>query len=159
MSGKRHEGKEADNLKGGDYEAAVNQEKEDDRRSHRELVGGTLPQQTGSGGDQEEVSVAALNVRAKNREVETFSCLHIKMIYIYTDATRTTAIFNPLKHSHTSLLTSNDKHRLLCCQMDKSGRLKLETVDDLFNILQLRKRRRQKKPPINKKEAESEALV
>lgn len=48
---------------------------------------------------------------------------------------------------------------LLCCQMDKSGRLKLETVDDLFNILQLRKKRRQKKSPIHKKEAEPEALV
>lgn len=61
MSHKRYERKEADDLKGGEYEAAVNKEKEDDRRSHRELVGGTPPQQLGS--DQEEVSVAALNVR------------------------------------------------------------------------------------------------
>lgn len=60
VSGKRYEGKEADSLEGGEYEAAVNQEKEDDRKSHRELVGGALPQQMG--GDQEEVSVAALNV-------------------------------------------------------------------------------------------------
>lgn len=66
MSSKRYGGREADKLEGGEYEAAVNQEKEDDRRSHRELVGGTLPQQMGSGGNQEEVSVAALNVRTRH---------------------------------------------------------------------------------------------
>lgn len=45
-------------------------------------------------------------------------------------------------------------------QMDRSGRLKLETVDDLFNILQLRKKRRQRKTPIHKKhEPEPEAVV
>lgn len=37
-------------------------------------------------------------------------------------------------------------------QTDKSGRLKLETVDDLFNILQLRKRRRERKAPVHKKQ-------
>lgn len=37
------------------------------------------------------------------------------------------------------------------CQTDKSGRLRLETVDDLFNIMQLKKRRRERKAPINKK--------
>lgn len=36
--------------------------------------------------------------------------------------------------------------------MDRSGRLKLETVDDLFNILQLRKRRRERKAPAHKKQ-------
>ncbi|XP_060942869.1 ankyrin repeat domain-containing protein 1-like [Limanda limanda] len=35
---------------------------------------------------------------------------------------------------------------------DRSGRLKLETVDDLFNILQLRKRRRERKSPVHKKQ-------
>lgn len=75
MSCKRYERKEADDLEGGEYEAAVNKEKEDDRRSHRELVGGTLPQQLGS--DQEEVSVASLNVRTlyshkKERESNYF---------------------------------------------------------------------------------------
>ncbi|XP_061645048.1 ankyrin repeat domain-containing protein 1-like isoform X3 [Phyllopteryx taeniolatus] len=35
--------------------------------------------------------------------------------------------------------------------MDKCGRLRLETVDDLFNILQLRKRRRERKAPVSKK--------
>lgn len=63
MSGKIHESKELEDLEGGEYEAAVNQEKEDDRWSHRELVGRTLPQQQASGSDQEEVIVAALNVR------------------------------------------------------------------------------------------------
>uniref|UniRef100_A0A3Q3EA84 Ankyrin repeat domain-containing protein 1 n=1 Tax=Labrus bergylta TaxID=56723 RepID=A0A3Q3EA84_9LABR len=62
------EGKEADDYQGGAYETAVNQEKKDEHKSHRELT-------------------------------------------------------------------------------DKSGRLKLETVDDLFNILQLKKRRRERKVP------------
>lgn len=56
---------------------------------------------------------------------------------------------------------------IYCCgllspphQMDKSGRLKLETVDDLFNILQLRKRRRDRKTPVHKKQQpEPEAMV
>lgn len=44
--------------------------------------------------------------------------------------------------------------------MDRSGRLKLETVDDLFNILQLRKKRRERKSPVLKKdEPEPEAVV
>ncbi|KAL2083349.1 hypothetical protein ACEWY4_021122 [Coilia grayii] len=41
---------------------------------------------------------------------------------------------------------------------DLSGHLKLETVDDLYNILQLRKRRRQRKPIVYKKEPEPEVL-
>lgn len=62
VTGKRSEGIEADDFQGGVYEAAVNQEKQDDRRSHGELgVSGRLSDD--SGGEQEEVSVAALNVR------------------------------------------------------------------------------------------------
>lgn len=98
VTGKRSEGIEADDFQGGVYEAAVNQEKQDDRRSRRELgVSGRLSEESDSGGEQEEVSVAALNT-------------------------------------------------------DKSGRLKLETVDDLFNILQLRKKRRERKTPVHKQE-------
>ncbi|KAF0027824.1 hypothetical protein F2P81_020565 [Scophthalmus maximus] len=99
VTGKRSEGKEADDFQAGVYEAAVNQEKRDDRRSHGELggVGGALSEESDSGGEQEQVSVAALNT-------------------------------------------------------DKSGRLKLETVDDLFNILQLRKRRRERKTPVRRKQ-------
>ncbi|GAA6235611.1 ankyrin repeat domain-containing protein 1 [Lates japonicus] len=98
VTGKRSEGKEADDFQGGVYEASVNQEKRDDRSSHTELgVGGGLSEESDSGSEQEEVSVAALNT-------------------------------------------------------DKSGRLKLETVDDLFNILQLRKRRRERKTPIQRKQ-------
>ncbi|XP_042288686.1 ankyrin repeat domain-containing protein 1-like [Thunnus maccoyii] len=92
VTGKRSEGKEAAaNFQDGVYETAVHQEKQDDRRSHKELA-----EENDSGREQEEVSVAALNT-------------------------------------------------------DKSGKLKLETVDDLFNILQLRKRRRERKTPIRKK--------
>lgn len=63
MSGKIHESKQLDELEGGEHETAVNQEKEDDRWPHRELVGRTLPQQLASGSDQEEVIVAVCNVR------------------------------------------------------------------------------------------------
>ncbi|XP_061601586.1 ankyrin repeat domain-containing protein 1 [Cololabis saira] len=42
--------------------------------------------------------------------------------------------------------------------IDKAGRLKLETVDDLFNILQLRKRRRERKPIHKKKDPEPERM-
>uniref|UniRef100_A0A669B796 Ankyrin repeat domain-containing protein 1 n=1 Tax=Oreochromis niloticus TaxID=8128 RepID=A0A669B796_ORENI len=98
VTGKRSEGIEADDFQGGVYEAAVNQEKRDDRRSQRELgVGGRLSEESDSGSEQEDVSVAALNT-------------------------------------------------------DRSGRLKLETVDDLFNILQLRKKRRERKSPVLKKD-------
>uniref|UniRef100_A0AAQ6ITD6 Ankyrin repeat domain-containing protein 1 n=1 Tax=Anabas testudineus TaxID=64144 RepID=A0AAQ6ITD6_ANATE len=97
VTSKRSEGKETDDFHGGMYEAAVGQEKRDDHRSHTEPVGGGLSEESDSGSEQEEVSVAALN-------------------------------------------------------MDRSGRLKLETVDDLFNILQLRKRRRERKAPAHKKE-------
>ncbi|KAM3863365.1 ankyrin repeat domain-containing protein 1 [Diretmus argenteus] len=103
VTGKRSEGKEADNFPRGVYEAAVSQEKQDDCRSHRELVGGAMSEESDSGSEQEEVSVAALN-------------------------------------------------------MDKSGRLKLETVDDLFNILQLRKKRRERKVPIHHKQPEPDIV-
>ncbi|XP_012711708.2 ankyrin repeat domain-containing protein 1 [Fundulus heteroclitus] len=94
VSGKRSEGKEAGGFQGGVYEAAVNQEKQDDRRSLQEPPGAS--EEADSGSEQEEVSVAALNT-------------------------------------------------------DKCGRLKLETVDDLFNILQLRKRRKERKSSVYKK--------
>ncbi|XP_029962158.1 ankyrin repeat domain-containing protein 1 [Salarias fasciatus] len=105
VTGKRSEVKEAADFQVGEYEAAVDREKRDDRRSHRELeVGGALQEEGDSGSEQEEVSVAALNT-------------------------------------------------------DRSGRLKLETVDDLFNILQLRKRRRERKAPVHKKkEPEPESI-
>ncbi|XP_069565444.1 ankyrin repeat domain-containing protein 1 isoform X5 [Brachyistius frenatus] len=89
VTGKRSEGKEDEDFQGGVYEAAVNQEKQDDRRSHREMGLG--------GGLKDEVSLVVLNT-------------------------------------------------------DGSGRLKLETVDDLFNILQMKKRRRERKAPVHKKQ-------
>ncbi|XP_020516325.2 ankyrin repeat domain-containing protein 1-like [Labrus bergylta] len=101
VSGKRSEGKEADDYQGGAYETAVNQEKKDEHKSHRELVNGGLSEESNSGSEHEEVSVGALNT-------------------------------------------------------DKSGRLKLETVDDLFNILQLKKRRRERKVPVHKKRQQPE---
>ncbi|XP_017293996.1 ankyrin repeat domain-containing protein 1 [Kryptolebias marmoratus] len=105
VTGKRSEGKEAGDFQGGVYEAAVNQEKQDDLRSQQELeVGGDSSEEGDSGSEPEEISVVALNT-------------------------------------------------------DKSGRLKLETVDDLFNILQLRKKRRERKAPGHKKkQPEAEAV-
>ncbi|XP_055791044.1 ankyrin repeat domain-containing protein 1-like [Salvelinus fontinalis] len=79
------------------YEAAVNQEKQDARRSHKDLIQEEIENNT-----QEEITVVNLNT-------------------------------------------------------DKSGRVKLETVDDLFNILKLRKRRRERKVQ-NKKEPEPEII-
>ncbi|XP_043992943.1 ankyrin repeat domain-containing protein 1 isoform X1 [Gambusia affinis] len=89
VTSKRSEGKEPSDFQGGEYEAAVNQEKQDDCRSLQELPGEGRA-------SEEEVSVVALNT-------------------------------------------------------DRSGRLKLETVDDLFNILQLRKRRKERKSSVFKK--------
>ncbi|XP_077438318.1 uncharacterized protein LOC144061609 [Vanacampus margaritifer] len=68
-------------------------------------------------------------------------------------------------HSHCQLLSGDlsgdlseddsggehDEVSAVALNMDKCGRLQLETVDDLFNILQLRKRRRQRKTPAYKK--------
>ncbi|XP_061546565.1 ankyrin repeat domain-containing protein 1-like isoform X1 [Phycodurus eques] len=45
----------------------------------------------------------------------------------------------------------HDEVSVAALNMDKCGRLRLETVDDLFNILQLRKRRRERKAPVYKK--------
>ncbi|KAM9848156.1 uncharacterized protein ACBR49_009437 [Aulostomus maculatus] len=104
VTGKRSEGKEENGFQGGEYEASVSQEKQDHRRSHRELVAGGLSEESDTSSEPEEVSVVAL---------------------------------------HT----------------DKSGRLKLETVDDLFNILQLRKRRRERKTPIHKKQQPAPEIV
>ncbi|XP_076835007.1 uncharacterized protein ankrd1a [Brachyhypopomus gauderio] len=46
----------------------------------------------------------------------------------------------------------------LTLNVDQLGHLRLETVDDLFNILQLRKRRRERKIKSQKKEPEPEIL-
>ncbi|CDQ73320.1 unnamed protein product [Oncorhynchus mykiss] len=102
VTGKRCEGKEAGQHLSGAcsesvYEAAVNQEKQDGWRSHKDLI----PEEN-ENSTQEEITVVNLNT-------------------------------------------------------DKSGRLKLETVDDLFNILKLRKRRRERKVQ-NRKEPEPEII-
>ncbi|XP_075902240.1 uncharacterized protein ankrd1a [Nelusetta ayraudi] len=96
VSRSRSEGKEADGFHGGEYEAVVRREKCDNGQ-----VGGASVEESDSGGEHDEISVAALN-------------------------------------------------------MDRSGRLKLETVDDLFNILQLRKRRRERRPAAHRKKQEAE---
>lgn len=48
---------------------------------------------------------------------------------------------------------------LVSRQTDKTGRLRLETVDDLFNILQLRKKRRERKAPVRKRQQEAPEIV
>ncbi|KAM9809893.1 ankyrin repeat domain-containing protein 1-like isoform X2 [Syngnathus typhle] len=53
----------------------------------------------------------------------------------------------------------HDEVSVVALNMDKCGRLRLETVDDLFNILQLRKRRRQKKAPVCRKSAPSTEML
>ncbi|XP_037128072.1 ankyrin repeat domain-containing protein 1-like isoform X2 [Syngnathus acus] len=53
----------------------------------------------------------------------------------------------------------HDEVSVVALNMDKCGRLRLETVDDLFNILQLRKRRRQKKAPVCRKSALSTEML
>jgi len=62
VTGKRSDGREADDFTGGVYEAAVNQEKQDDRRSQVQ-VGGAMSQV-----EEGEVSVAALNVSQQQQE-------------------------------------------------------------------------------------------
>ncbi|CAK6982084.1 ankyrin repeat domain-containing protein 1-like [Scomber scombrus] len=98
VTGKRSEVKEAANFQGGEFESTIVEEKQDEQHK------GALVEESDSGSEQEEVSVAALNT-------------------------------------------------------DKSGRLKLETVDDLFNILQLRKRRRERKAPIHKRKQPEPEIV
>ncbi|XP_049591266.1 ankyrin repeat domain-containing protein 1 [Syngnathus scovelli] len=53
----------------------------------------------------------------------------------------------------------HDEVSVVALNMDKCGRLRLETVDDLFNILQLRKRRRQKKVPVCRKSVPSTEML
>ncbi|XP_037543766.1 ankyrin repeat domain-containing protein 1-like [Nematolebias whitei] len=96
VTGKRSEGKDAGDFHGGVYEAAVNQEKQDNHRSQQDLKVGEDASEEGNNGSKLEINVVALNT-------------------------------------------------------DKNGRLKLETVDDLFNILQLRKKRKERKAPDHKK--------
>ncbi|CAB1313217.1 unnamed protein product [Coregonus sp. 'balchen'] len=102
VTGKRCEGQEAgehlsEAFSKSVYEAAINQEKQDARRSHKDLIPEENENRT-----QEEITVVNLNT-------------------------------------------------------DKSGRVKIETVDDLFNILKLRKRRRERKVQ-NKKVPEPEII-
>ncbi|XP_019715692.1 ankyrin repeat domain-containing protein 1 [Hippocampus comes] len=47
----------------------------------------------------------------------------------------------------------HDEVSAVALNLDKCGRLRLETVDDLFNILQLRKKRRQRKASIFRKKS------
>lgn len=58
VSRSRSEGNEADGFHGGEYEAAVRREKCDNRQ-----VGGASADESDSGGEHDEISVAALNVR------------------------------------------------------------------------------------------------
>lgn len=59
-------------------------------------------------------------------------------------------VFTSFQHGlHFKIVDLNCK--ILCLfflQLDKAGRLKLETVDDLFNILQLKKRKRVRRLPV-----------
>ncbi|KAF5879906.1 ankyrin repeat domain-containing protein 1-like, partial [Clarias magur] len=63
---------------------------------------------------------------------------------------------------HTFTLLSDDtqdtEQHNLKLNVDISGHLKLETVDDLYNILQLRQRRKERKRQIHQKEPEPEIL-
>lgn len=77
VSRSRSEGREPDGFCGGEYEAAVRREKRDDRRSQQE--GGASVEESDSGSEQDEISVAALNVR---------KILHI---YVYTSTVQNTA--------------------------------------------------------------------
>lgn len=61
MTGKRSEGKDAGDFHGGVYEAAVNQEKQDNHRSQQDLTVGEDASEEGNNGSKLEVNVA-LNV-------------------------------------------------------------------------------------------------
>lgn len=63
MTGKRSEVKEAESFQGGVYEAAVGQEKRDDLMGGGGALAAAAAEEGDSGSEQEEVSVAALNVR------------------------------------------------------------------------------------------------
>ncbi|XP_035028806.1 ankyrin repeat domain-containing protein 1 [Hippoglossus stenolepis] len=56
------------------------------------------------------------------------------------------------QEKHDDLSGGEQEVSVAALNTDRSGRLKLETVDDLFNILQLRKRRRERKSPVHKKQ-------
>ncbi|KAJ7984965.1 hypothetical protein DPEC_G00360210 [Dallia pectoralis] len=62
-------------------------------------------------------------------------------------------------HKHLGNIPGTNEREITVVNLntDKSGRLMLETVDDLFNILQLRKRRRERKV-LSKKEPEPEII-
>uniref|UniRef100_W5UDM1 Ankyrin repeat domain-containing protein 1 n=1 Tax=Ictalurus punctatus TaxID=7998 RepID=W5UDM1_ICTPU len=62
-------------------------------------------------------------------------------------------------HTHT-LLSDNtqDTQHNLKLNVDVSGHLKLETVDDLYNILQFRQKRKERKRQIHQKQPEPEIL-
>ncbi|KAG9268373.1 ankyrin repeat domain-containing protein 1-like isoform X1 [Astyanax mexicanus] len=64
-------------------------------------------------------------------------------------------------HAHADLSATVDKDQNEhnpTLNIDRLGHLKLETVDDLFGILQLKKRRKERKILAQKKEAEPEIL-
>ncbi|MEQ2196913.1 hypothetical protein XENOCAPTIV_017832 [Xenoophorus captivus] len=90
VTGKRSEGKEASDFQGGEYEAAVNQEKQDDRRSLQELPGGDgASGEADSGSEQEEVSVAALNVSLTAASVSSAGSSRTRSILLlYAQAKR-----------------------------------------------------------------------
>lgn len=69
MTGTRSEGKEAGDFQGGVYEAAVNQEKQDERRSQQE-EGGNATEEGDSGSEPEEISLVALNVSPATERVK-----------------------------------------------------------------------------------------
>ncbi|XP_030643345.1 ankyrin repeat domain-containing protein 1 [Chanos chanos] len=103
VTGKRCEGKETGDRRAevyavGEYESSVNNEKQDDLRTHKEL---------------------SATCKSDN-------------------------------------ITENDLNITL--NVDYSGHLKLETVDDLFNIIKLKKRRRERKKLVQKKDPEPEVL-
>ncbi|GAA6086313.1 ankyrin repeat domain-containing protein 1 isoform X1, partial [Tachysurus ichikawai] len=62
-------------------------------------------------------------------------------------------------HTHTTLSdNTQDTQHNLKLNVDVSGHLKLETIDDLYNILQLKQRRRERKRQIHQKQPEPEIL-
>ncbi|KAL7861422.1 hypothetical protein SRHO_G00128630 [Serrasalmus rhombeus] len=61
--------------------------------------------------------------------------------------------------THTDLSSANSQNEdNLALNIDRLGHLKLETVDDLFSILELKKRRKERKIRAHKKEPEPEIV-
>lgn len=87
VTGKRSEGKEAGDFQGGVYEAAVNQEKQDDRRSQQELeVGGDPPEEGDSSSEPEEISLVVLNVSPAAERIkvpDTLMKMLLSLFYSY----------------------------------------------------------------------------